>query len=112
MSGNGGSDDLDVFEPFFDADLTPAYRLTWPYSNPRYTTEWERFDNKSHVAKTSVEEGGLRCVSLVPFGVNLPPLSVVPLKRSARLVSADCPESGIYTISRRVEDHELCLAPS
>ncbi|CAM9684371.1 unnamed protein product, partial [Hapterophycus canaliculatus] len=45
VSGNGGSDDLDVFEAFFDADLTPSYNLTWPYSNPSYTTEWERFEN-------------------------------------------------------------------
>lgn len=61
MSGNGDSSDLDAFESFLGQDLTAVYRLSWPYSNPAYTTEWERFDNKSHVATSSVDEGGIRC---------------------------------------------------
>ena len=60
VSGNGGSDDIDVFEPFFTENTTAAYRLTWPYSNPNYTTVWERFDNKSHVATYTVAEGNER----------------------------------------------------
>lgn len=60
VSGNEGAADLAVFEPFFDQDNTAGYRLSWPYSNPSYTTEWERFDNKSHLAKYTVEEGEAR----------------------------------------------------
>ncbi|CAN0470658.1 unnamed protein product, partial [Ectocarpus sp. 12 AP-2014] len=60
VSGNGDASDLDAFESFFVQDRTAAYRLSWPYSNPAYTTEWERFDNKSHLARSSVEEGGIR----------------------------------------------------
>ncbi|CAM9757005.1 unnamed protein product, partial [Scytosiphon promiscuus] len=70
VSGNGDSDDLVVFEPFFDADLTPGYRLTWPYSNPSYTTEWERFVNQSHLAKAIVEEGGLRYLGPSEWSTN------------------------------------------
>lgn len=60
MSGNEGSASLSVFEPFFDQDHTAGYRLSWPYSNPSYTTEWERFNNKSHFAAYSVDEGDTR----------------------------------------------------
>ncbi|CAM9561095.1 unnamed protein product, partial [Ectocarpus sp. 4 AP-2014] len=41
VSGNGDASDLDAFESFFEQDRTAAYRLSWPYSNPAYTTEWE-----------------------------------------------------------------------
>lgn len=60
MSGIEGAADLAVFEPFFDQDRTAGYRLSWPYSNPSYTTEWEQFVNKSHLAENSVAEGGAR----------------------------------------------------
>ena len=60
VSGNGGSDDVDVFEPFFDENATADYRLTWPYSNPNYTAVWERFDNKSHVSTYTVAGGNAR----------------------------------------------------
>lgn len=49
-----------VFEPFFDQNHTPSYRLSWPYFNSSYTTEWERFVNKSYLAKYSVAQGGVR----------------------------------------------------
>lgn len=60
VSGNEGSASLSVFEPFFDQDHTAGYRLSWPYSNPSYITEWERFNNKSHFAAYSVDEGDTR----------------------------------------------------
>lgn len=60
MSPDESATNLSVFEPFFDQDLAAGYRLSWPYSNPAYTSEWERFDNKSHLASFDVEEGGAR----------------------------------------------------
>lgn len=60
MSGNEGPADLVVFEPFFDEDHTAGYRSSWPYSNPSFTAEWERFDNKSHLARFSVDEGNTK----------------------------------------------------
>eukprot|EP00903_Cladosiphon_okamuranus_P018631 g17149.t3 len=70
VSGNEGATDLAVFEPFFDQDHTAGYRLSWPYSNPTYTTEWERFDNKSHLAKYSVEEGDTRYLGPSDWSAN------------------------------------------
>lgn len=59
VSGNGGSNDIDVFEPFFD-NATAKYRLTWPYSNPEYTVNGEKFENKSYVSTFPETEGNLR----------------------------------------------------
>lgn len=67
MSGIGNSDDLAVFAPFFEPDLTPTYRLTWPYSNPSYVTQKERFVNKSHLETYSEDEGGVRYESVYIF---------------------------------------------
>lgn len=65
VSGNGASDDVDVFEPFLDENASSSYRLTWPYSNPNYTMAWERFVNKSYVTTTNITEGNARCDPLV-----------------------------------------------
>ncbi|CAM9450628.1 unnamed protein product [Ascophyllum nodosum] len=64
VSGNEGLDDMDVFKPFLDQNLSASYKLTWPYSNPNYSVHWERFENKSHAASYISTEGNTRYLAL------------------------------------------------
>lgn len=68
MSGNEEDDDTDVFEAFLDANASAPYRLTWPYSNPNYTVQWERFENKSFLTRYTITDGNARCVNLEWLG--------------------------------------------
>lgn len=60
VSGNGDSDDIDMFRPFFNDNLSASYKLTWPYSNPNYTVHWERFENATYIASYTTTEGNVR----------------------------------------------------
>jgi hypothetical protein len=55
VSGLEIEEELDYFTPF----LKSPTLLTWPYSNPSFVTEWERYDNQSVVKRYPRHLGGV-----------------------------------------------------
>ena len=49
---------MDLFRPFMDTNN--SYNLTWPYSNPSYTMEWETYADVSTVVRNDLTHGQAR----------------------------------------------------
>ena len=58
VSGEEVENELDIFVRFMQPDA--PYNLTWPYSNPNFTTQWEFYENASYVRREYYAEGNTR----------------------------------------------------
>ena len=58
VSGEESANELASFSEYMDRNN--SYNLSWPYSNPNYTMQWESYVNESYVRRETRDHGNDR----------------------------------------------------